>query len=270
MSWKQHIVLVQRRVTAGFAQVNTSGFGGGVSSAVSGEGSTAYAGVQTPNGRRLFMGYRRSAQGSAAFLGVRYPGVEFLPLLHHILDPATPQAARRLGYEMRDTVYAISAAGANEFAWGLIGSVAVNYPNGLVGIGFRWGSDFSIKTFVRDGAASPTTLVRETATGILASSPRQLLLRINSWERRIEWYIDSVLVDSYVPAVALGQVSSAANNLDLDCRYRAFVPISGDASIMFMGEGEAVPLLSLCEFSPNTPPGPLGVASTWTGEPPGP
>lgn len=264
--WRQPVLLLQRRITAPFAQVAGQGSLQTGATTMPLEGNTAYAGIQQPVGRRTFMGVRRSGS-AAAYLGMYY-AIGYAPPLHHLLHPTTPQNARRLGLEMRDTVYCLNSAGLNEYAWGFIGSVGTSYPTGLVGIGFRWSSDYSIKTFVREGTAAPTTSVREVATGRLASSPRQLMLRINGYLRQIEWYIDNELVDSYIPPAALGQMSSTLTDKNIDPRFRAYVPLNGDASIYGVGEGEGTPLLSLVDFAPSAPLGPLGIASEWSGADP--
>lgn len=195
------------------------------------------------NFRNFAGGGRRNAQVAAGYVEENlgdFPGI------HDLLDPTTPK--RNRGFEIRDWIVNSIAVGACNYGWGLLDNTVVNDWTTLVGLGFEHGPDFILKTFLRDAPGGVNRIVRQVQTVYLANVPHELMIVVDGDKKQVRWFVDSVLVDAYVPAAPLDQMGGAANAMSLKMRYRGLVPANGDMTIKFYGGELAAPILTLREF----------------------
>jgi len=198
----------------------------------------------TRNQRTLF-GLRRNGQGAAGYVE---DNLQDLPGVHDLLDPNTPR--RNRGYELRDWIVTIQAAGANNFAWGVHDLVTVNDWTSLVGVGFEHGPDNIWKTFLKDAPANalPVRVLRQVATVHLANVIHELAMIFDGWTKTITWLIDGVMVDSFQMFQPIDQTGGTAAVLMQKLRYRGLVPAAGDFTFHRFGGGVHCPVLTLREF----------------------
>lgn len=193
---------------------------------------------------RLFAGGgRRNGQGAAGYVEQNlgdFPGI------HDLLDPTT--AKRTRGFEIRDWINNVIAVGACSYAWGLHDLVVVNDWTTLVGLGFEHGPDFQWKTFLKDAPAGVPRVVHQTVCNAFGNVNHELMIVVDGWLKQVRWFIDSILVDSYIPVAPLDQMGGSAAIMSLKMRYRGFVPIGGDMSIRYYGGELAGPILTYREF----------------------
>jgi hypothetical protein len=195
------------------------------------------------NFRMFAGGGRRNGQVAAGYVE---ENLQDFPGIHDLLDPTT--AKRTRGFEIRDWIVNSIAIGACNYAWGLHDLVVVNDWTTLVGLGFEHAADFALKTFLKDAPAGVPRVVHQTATAAFANVPHELMIVVDGWKKEVRWFIDSVLVDSYVPVVPLDQMGGTAAVMSLAMRYRGLVPANGDMQIKFYGGELAAPILTLREF----------------------
>lgn len=195
------------------------------------------------NARMFAGGSRRSAQVAAGYVEQNlgdFPGI------HDLLDPTT--AKRTRGFEFRDWIVNVQAVGASSYAFGLHELVTVNDWTTLVGLGFEHGPDYQWKTFLKDAPAGVPRVVHQTVINSFGNVPHELMVVVDGWLKQVRWFIDSILVDSYIPVVPLDQMAGAINVMSLKFRYRGLVPALGDMSIRYFGGELAAPILTLREF----------------------
>lgn len=195
-------------------------------------------------GKRLFYFLRRNASGVAAY---SESNLGEAPGIHDLLDPTT--AKRDRGFELTDIFVLTMAVGACNFAWGIHDLVTVNDWTTLVGVGFECGPDFILKTFLKDAPAGVPRVVHQVVTGALLNVEHELTIIVDGWKKKVFWYIDRVLVDSYVPVVPLDQMGGSAVVTSLKMRSRLLVPANGDATLYIHGAELGTPILTLMETS---------------------
>lgn len=236
MSWRRAAITISSRATTGQPR-QIIGPDDTVHTIISGVPGTIVS------FRNFAGGGRRNGQVAAGYVEENlgeFPGI------HDLVDPTTPK--RNRGFEIRDWIVNSIAVGACNYAWGLHDLVTVNDWTTLVGVGFEHGPDFILKTFLKDAPAGVPRVVRQIATAYLANVPHELMLVVDSDKKQFRWFIDSVLIDSYIPSVPLDQMGGSAAATSLRMRYRGLVPANGDMTIKFYGGELAAPILTLREF----------------------
>ena len=195
-------------------------------------------------GSRLFYSLRRNGQGAAGYAEANFgepPGI------HDLLDPTTPKRIR--SFELTDIQTIIMPVGVCNYAWGIHDLVVVNDWTTLVGVGFECTNNFILKTFLKDAPANVPRVIHQTVLAALANVEHELTIVVDGWNKKIFWYVDRVLVDSYVPLITLDQMGGSAVTTGLKIRSRGLVPIAGDMTIFFNGSDIGTPLLSLMEIA---------------------
>lgn len=195
------------------------------------------------NFRMFAGGLRRNGQVAAGYVE---ENLQDFPGIHDLLDPTTPQRTR--GFEIRDWIVNSIAAGACNYAFGLHDLVVANDWTTLVGCGFEHAADFILKTFLKDAPGGVPRVVHQVQTAYLANVPHELMIVFDSWKKEIRWFVDSILVDSYIPVAQLDQMGGSAVAMSLAMRYRGLVPANGDMTIKMYGGELAAPILTLREF----------------------
>lgn len=201
------------------------------------------AGGTIVNFRMFAGGGRRNGQGAAGYVE---ENLQDFPGIHDLLDPTTAKRSR--GFEIRDWVVNSIAAGACNYAWGLHDLVVANDWTTLVGVGFEHAADFQLKTFLKDAPAGVPRVIHQVVTNSFANVPHELMIVVDGYLKQVRWFIDSVLVDSYIPVAQLDQMGGTAAAMSLTMRYRGLVPAAGDMTIKFYGGELAAPILTLREF----------------------
>lgn len=237
MSWKEGVIVVGGS-TALFNETQMIGPNDWVRT------QTAGVGPLLANGRAL-MGLQRSAQGAAGYVEDNL--LDF-PDWHDLVDPTTPR--RNRGFEVRDQIINVIAAGVCQYAWGFHDVITANDITTLVGLGFWHGADFVLKTFLNDapGNALPVRSIRTVQTAYLANVLHELAIIVDGWTKTITWQIDGVTVDSFVPFQAVDQTGGSAVLQQQAFRYRGFVPAAGNMSIYRYGHQITQPILTMREF----------------------
>lgn len=198
-------------------------------------------GLATLN-KRLFYFMRRNASGVA---NVAEVNLGEAPSIHDLLDPTTSKRDR--SFELTDTQAIAIAVGACNYAWGIHNWLVANDWTTLVGLGFECGPDYILKTFLKDAPAGVPRVIHQTVLASLLNVEHELTIIVDGWKKKAFWYVDRVLVDSYVPVAPLDQMGGTALATSLRMRGRLSVPAGGDATLYVNGQGMGVSRLSLME-----------------------
>ena len=194
-------------------------------------------------GARQFYSMRRNGLGVAGYVE---NNLGEAPGIHDILDPLVPR--RNRGFEISD-VEALLIVGLCNYAFGIHDLVVPNDWTTLVGLGFECASDYVLKTFLKDAPAGVPRVVHQTATGYLLNVEHELTIVVDGYKKKIFWYIDRVLVDSYTPLVPLDQMGGNNVTTSLRLRMRGLVPAGADLTMYILGGEVRTPVLSLLETS---------------------
>lgn len=235
MSWRKAAIVSNS--DAGGTDRQLIGPGDPVQTRISGVGGVMI------NARMFAGGGRRNGQGAIGYVEQNLGNA---PGFHDLLDPTTPKRSR--GFEFRDWINNQVAVGPCSYAYGIHDLVTVNDWTTLVGLGFEHGADFQWKTFLKDAPAGVPRVVHQVVCAAFGNVNHELMVVVDGFLKQVRWFIDSILVDSYIPVVQLDQMAGSINSVTLNLRYRGIVPINGDMSIRYHGGELAAPLLTLREF----------------------
>lgn len=237
MTWREPGIVVSGS-GALFGSVQTVGPNDWVRTATGGVGPLM------SNGRAM-MGLQRAGQGAPGYVE---DNLGDFPGFHDLVDPTAPR--RNRGFELRDSIINVIAAGLCSYAWGIHDYITVNDPTSLVGLGFEHGPDFILKTFLKDapGNALPVRVIRQIVTPYLANVIHELAIIVDGWTKTITWKVDGITVDIFQPFQPVDQTGGTAAAVMMNFRYRGFVPAAGSMSIYRYGGELSSPVLTLREF----------------------
>lgn len=156
------------------------------------------------------------------------------PLFHQLLDPSTPAVPVAIVFE--DFVAATITALACETVFGFHEHITPGTVNTLVGVGFRAGADHIWHSFVNDCPTNvaPVTVRRDTTLSPLSTAQHRLSIVIDGRTKTISWFIDDVLVDSWIPGAALDQMTPAPGPKVM---WSMTCPINGAGKLRMHGGG---------------------------------
>jgi hypothetical protein len=170
-----------------------------------------------------FWCYQLTKVAGAAAVRMQQAGPE-APSFHHLLDPSTPAIPMAIVFE--DFVAATISALACETVFGFHDHITLGDKTTLVGVGFRAGADHVWHAFVNDCPTNiaPVTVRRDTTLAPLSTTFHRLSIVIDGRTKKISWFIDGVLVDSWIPGAAIDQMKPPPGPL---CLWSMTLPING-------------------------------------------
>lgn len=166
------------------------------------------------------------------------------PLFHSLVDPSSPVLPMAFIFE--DFVAATITALACETVFGFHEHITNGDKTTLVGVGFRAGADHIWHAFVNDcpGGVLPVTVRRDTVLAPLSTVFHRLTIVIDGRTKTIYWFIDDVLVDSWVPGAALDQMGPVPGP---KCLWSMTCPINGAGTLKMHAGG--IPQLRLMNLT---------------------
>jgi len=158
------------------------------------------------------------------------------PPFHHLVDPTTVASKFSLIWE--NLIQAATALGACRVIAGFYSYMTAGVANTLMGVGFYAdAADNLYHCYVADcpTGVGAVTVRRDTATAVLCTSIHRLKIIFDGPTKKISWYIDNTLVDSWVPAAPLDRMAPAANLMGPSIVAGAVVPANGDVTVRTHG-----------------------------------
>lgn len=166
------------------------------------------------------------------------------PLFHSLVDPAGPVLPMAFIFE--DFIAATITALACETVFGFHEHITLGDKTTLVGVGFRAGADHIWHSFVNDcpTGVAPVTVRRDTTLTPLSTTFHRLTIVIDGRTKTIYWFIDDVLVDSWVPGAALDLMGPTPGP---KCLWSMTCPINGAGKLRVHAGG--IPQLRLMNLT---------------------